>query len=413
MNIKTKKLLRVITSIIEFSEYIQNHIEVENGVCDNLRKVMILLGMPSENRIITLLETLKSDRSKLKEFLVLLDKWLDSNLISMANRITTSETYRSGHLGCDRKFGTLVSTIRQKDRVALIADAMECLKRIKAGKPKLYELLTVGYRGWYFENNWLDGVDGGNNSLIINRITTLKENTEQIEWLYDHLEDNASRISLNAMIENWLTFSMEEALNVAIYRKNSVVANSDIFPFYDGEVFVDCGSYIGDTIAEFIDEVNRNYQRVYTYEISAPTVDIMRKNLTGLDNIVYNTKGVSDRSGELDLVGVDGPFHGNRLEKRKKKGSIPVVKLDDDVQEPITFLKVDVEGLDKEAISGATKHIRKSHPRMHIDTYHKLGDFFEVPLLIHDIDETYKYYMRIVNSLEKQIMFPITCVYAL
>ena len=47
-----------------------------------------------------------------------------------------------------------------------------------------------GIRGWYFETNWLDGVDGGNNSLVTNRITTLKNNVDKIEWLYDHLEDN-------------------------------------------------------------------------------------------------------------------------------------------------------------------------------------------------------------------------------
>ena len=115
----------------------------------------------------------------------------------------------------------------------------------------------------------------------------------------------------------------------------------------------------------------------------------------------------------LSLAGVNAPFHGNRLVEGEGINKVPIVKLDDDIQEAITFLKIDVEGLDKEAISGAKEHIAKYHPKMHIDTYHKLVDFFEVPLLIHRIDQTYHFYLRLTNSIEKPMMFATTCIYAL
>jgi hypothetical protein len=139
----------------------------------------------------------------------------------------------------------------------------------------------------------------------------------------------------------------------------------------------------------------------------------MKENLKALDNIVHNVKGVGSEKGELSLAGVDAPFHGNRLVQGAGLSRVPVVKLDDDVGEPITFLKIDVEGLDKETLLGAENQLAKHHPKLHVDTYHKLADVFEVPLLIHRIDPTYKFYLRILNSPEAPMMFAVTCIYAI
>ena len=413
MNQNDKQKLTLLNTINEVVEFIKQNHEAETSVFDRLKEAFLSLELSEKNKMIELLETLKINRSQLDEFIILFDKWFDLNVIALANRIKTSESYKSGVFGCDRKFAALISIIRGNDSQTMITNAMNCLKKIKEDNNALYELLTVGYRGWYFKGNWLDGVDGGNNSLVTNRIETLKNNVDKLEWLYDHLEDNASKISLNALIDSWLTFSMQEALKISMYCSQNVVANPDIFPFYENEVFVDCGSYIGDTVADFVNEFNRSYRRIYTYEISAPTVKVMQNNLKGLDNVVYNLKGVADKQGELSLEGYDAPFLGNHLVKGKGITKVPIVKLDDDIKEKITFLKIDVEGLDKEAISGAKEQISKYHPKMHIDTYHKLGDIFEVPLLIHSIDPTYKFYLRLTNSTEKRMMFVVTCIYAI
>jgi|WetSurMetagenome_2_1015567.scaffolds.fasta_scaffold07069_5 FkbM family methyltransferase len=413
MNNNGKQQLTLMNTMNEVVEFIKQNDMAEEYVYDRLKEALLSFGLNGKNRMIELLGTLQTDRSQLFEFICLFEKWFDANIIALSNRITTSESYKTGFLGCDRKFIELISIIKKNNVQTLIANAMDCLRKIKEENQSLYELLTVGYRGWYFETNWLDGVDGENNSLVKNRIITLKSNVNKIEWLYDHLEDNLSKNSLNALIISWLTFSMQEALKISTYSTQNGVANPDIFPFYKNEVFVDCGSYIGDTVAEFVNEFNRRYKKIYTYDISAPTVELMKENLRGLNNIVYNVKGVSDKQGELNLSGVNAPFHGNRLVEGDGINKVPIVKLDDDIQEAITFLKIDIEGLDKEAISGAKEHIAKYHPKMHIDTYHKLVDFFEVPLLIHRVDQTYHFYLRLTNSIEKPLMFATTCIYAL
>jgi FkbM family methyltransferase len=413
MNNNYKQQFILIHTINEVVEFIKQNHEAEENVFDKLKEAFTSLGLSEKNHMIELLDKIKVNRSQLDEFIMLFDKWFDLNIIALSNRIKTSESYKAGVFGCDRKFGELISVIRGNNAQALITNAMDCLRDIKKENNSLYELLTAGYRGWYFKENWLDGVDGGNNSLVTNRITTLKNNVDKIEWLYDNLEDNTSKISLNALIVSWLTFSMQEALKISMYNAQNIVANPDLFPFYKNEVFVDCGSYIGDTVADFVNEFNQSYRKIYTYDITAPTVAVMKKNLQKLNNIVYNVKGVADKKGELSLEGVNTPFHGNHLVEGNGINKVPIVKLDDDIQEAITFLKIDIEGLDKEAIIGAREQIVKNHPKMHIDTCHKLIDVFEVPLLINSIDPTYKFYLRLPNSIEKPMMFAVTCIYAI
>ena len=406
-----KQILALINTVNEVVEYIKHNERVEEDIFNRLADTFELTGLSRKNHMFMLLQALKTNRSVLDEFCKYFDKWLDVKVIALSNRIKTNGSFETGNLGCDRKFNGLLSTIRENDTQKLIDQAMEHLRKIKDENPSLYKLLTVGYRGWYFENNWLDGFEGKNNSLVENRINTLKNNVEKIEWLYDHLEDNLSKTSLNALITNWLTFSMQEALNVSAYSNG--VINPDIFPLYENEVFVDCGAYIGDTVAEFVNEFNRNYKAIHTYDISEATVEIMKNNLKDLKNVFFNVKGVSDKQGMLSLAGVDAPFHGNRLVEGKGAVKIPIVSLDEDISEPITFLKIDVEGLDKEAIWGARNHIAQYHPKLHVDTYHKLVDVFEVPLLIHKIDSTYRFYLRLTNSIDKPMMFATTCIYAI
>ena len=61
---------------------------------------------------------------------------------------------------------------------------------------------------------------------------------------------------------------------------------------------------------------------------------------------------------------------------------------------PCTYLKMDVEGAEREAISGAEQTIRTFAPKLNIAAYHRSEDFFELPLLIHSLCKDYALYLR-------------------
>ena len=56
---------------------------------------------------------------------------------------------------------------------------------------------------------------------------------------------------------------------------------------------------------------------------------------------------------------------------------------------------MDIEGAEKDAIRGASSHIRSEKPRLLISTYHIPEDIFEIPRLISDMREDYRFYMRL------------------
>ena len=62
--------------------------------------------------------------------------------------------------------------------------------------------------------------------------------------------------------------------------------------------------------------------------------------------------------------------------------------------ERVTFIKLDVEGAEYEALLGAQNTIKKNRPKLAISIYHKPQDIFELPELIMSIRDDYRMYLR-------------------
>ena len=58
------------------------------------------------------------------------------------------------------------------------------------------------------------------------------------------------------------------------------------------------------------------------------------------------------------------------------------------------MIKMDIEGAETEALKGAKMIIKRDKPVLAISIYHKPEDIIELPELISDIHEGYKFYLR-------------------
>ena len=63
-----------------------------------------------------------------------------------------------------------------------------------------------------------------------------------------------------------------------------------------------------------------------------------------------------------------------------------------------TFIKMDIEGAEYQALLGAKETIRKYRPRMALSIYHKPQDIIEIPSLLLKCDVEYKYALRQYSS---------------
>lgn len=142
---------------------------------------------------------------------------------------------------------------------------------------------------------------------------------------------------------------------------------------------------------QFIQFSNGNYNKIFALE---PEEDNYGKTSSALYNVKGLTllrKGAWSQEGTLSFSSND---QGSRIISSGEQ-SIETTSIDalaGDVA--VTFIKMDVEGAELEALKGAEKTIRLRKPRLAICVYHKPEDILAIPEYILSLNPEYKFYMR-------------------
>jgi FkbM family methyltransferase len=163
--------------------------------------------------------------------------------------------------------------------------------------------------------------------------------------------------------------------------------NTDVFTLGDDECFIDAGACDGDSMVEFIDAVQGKFRKIYSFEPDLTNFEELRKIKEKYDTnkIEIFNLGVSDKA--------DGIEYQYTVENAKIAEKL--VALDDVLSEqPVTFIKMDVETFEIRALDGAANIIKKQKPKLAISAYHYLSDLWEVPRKIKELVPEYKLYLR-------------------
>ena len=216
----------------------------------------------------------------------------------------------------------------------------------------------------------------------------LSDNFEKIEKVYNLLFDEKSKEVFTRTLAYKITGRIDYIRDIS---SSPAEAYSDILKPDDNEIFVDAGAYNGDTVAEFIENTNNKYNRIYALEPDKRNFKKLTKNTEAIKNIeiincaAWNedtTLIFSKNSGRQSMIAKQGV----EIEAR----SIDSILNGTDA----TLIKYDVEGAEREAISGTAKTIKNCKPKLKIALYHRNEDIFEIPLLIKEMNSDYKLYMR-------------------
>lgn len=159
----------------------------------------------------------------------------------------------------------------------------------------------------------------------------------------------------------------------------------------ENEVFVDGGSFDGRTSMAFVDWCHDNYKKIYAFEPDPNNQNKCRQLLKDYCKYEIIEKGLWSRQTELKFNAI-----ANGSSKVVEEGTItiPVVSMDEVIIDEVTFIKLDVEGSEYEALRGARNIITKYKPKMAISIYHKPEDIWELPELILSLNENYRFYLR-------------------
>jgi FkbM family methyltransferase len=162
----------------------------------------------------------------------------------------------------------------------------------------------------------------------------------------------------------------------------------DLVTLRKDEVFVDCGAYDGDTLNEYWARGG----------IEAIAIEPDPRNYTELvrsdNNPAYAFRACQFALGSKP--GIVKFATGNGVSSAIGDGKEAVCETLDNILGNIkpTYIKMDIEGAELDALHGAAKTIKTHKPVLAICLYHKPTDLWEIPLYIRSIAPDYRLYLR-------------------
>ncbi|MBQ4155566.1 MAG: FkbM family methyltransferase, partial [Clostridia bacterium] len=214
-----------------------------------------------------------------------------------------------------------------------------------------------------------------------------KKHRKELEKVYNLLADEQSKKVFKNTVLYRITGKIDYLFEV---ETDSNEAYRNILKLNDNEVFCDLGAYNGDTVEEFLSVVN-GYEKIYAFEPDKKNFKKLSAKFETAENIFLFNSALSEKSGEIGFL-TNGGRHSVASENGEK---IPCICVDDALKgEKATYIKFDVEGMENQAILGAKQTILNYKPKMLVSAYHKTDDYFSLPLLVNEIRDDYKIYMR-------------------
>ena len=231
----------------------------------------------------------------------------------------------------------------------------------------------------------------GNMNVGTSEITYdyIMDNEKKFQDVYEALADDKSRDSLVAYINQKI--SLKYGFLEKVYIENQYF-NPEVMPLKEGEVFVDCGAYNGDSAEAFIREQNKRgigeYKKIISFEPDPNSFqELQGKHI--LNHICIN-KGTSDKREELKFSTIGTSSGINQ----KGEYTIETTTIDEVVLGEATLIKMDVEGAELSSLKGAEKCIKDNKPKLAICIYHKREDPWQIYEYIKSLVPGYRFYIR-------------------
>ncbi|MCF0135732.1 MAG: FkbM family methyltransferase [Lachnospiraceae bacterium] len=240
--------------------------------------------------------------------------------------------------------------------------------------------------------------------------------------------DDASRRVFDRVVDYKLTGKPGPLFDCVTSREEVF---SSLLPLSDREAYVDVGAYNGDTLREFL-ELVPSYDSITALEPDPGSYRKLVKNAGALFEsepvpdplcfplqttshilpdhrvrLLYAAAGSENR--RLTMTTARG--RGTRISlpgslQDSSSGSVPsfgpgktldicCLRLEDiPFAAPPTYVKIDVEGSEREALEGFRSTLTSCRPKLNIALYHRSEDLFAIPLLLREWLPGYRFYLR-------------------
>lgn len=194
------------------------------------------------------------------------------------------------------------------------------------------------------------------------------------------------------------------------YDENHFYFNQPFCPIQDQEVFANVGALTGDCAIEFAEACKTRRihpKKIINFEPDPGNFALLNEKLKNIPTVTSYPYGLWSASKRLRFAntgaGCPGAIDGSgdqEIEVRSLDELLPGAE--------ITFLKMDIEGAEKEALLGAQAIIRSQKPKLAVSLYHKRNDIFEIPLLLKQLNPGYRFYLSHHSStFDETVLFAV------
>ena len=218
------------------------------------------------------------------------------------------------------------------------------------------------------------------------------ENLEKIEAAYELFSDERSK----KVYEDMIGFRLSGEPKLLMNAEPMAVSYAEIFADIPVKCAVDCGAYKGDSTQMMASVLSP--EKIYAAEPDPKTflkLSAYAENEERSKVIPVNA-AIGKECAQVEFMSSASRGSGKEgLSKSAKCTTVDVRTVDSIVKdEDIDLIKLDVEGDEADAIEGCRKTMARCAPSMAVSVYHRTGDIFELPFLLHELLPTHKMYLR-------------------
>lgn len=232
----------------------------------------------------------------------------------------------------------------------------------------------------------------------------VKRNGAEFEKAAELLADDLSRETYIAAINTKINENLDYIRPYV--RLDNLYFPATEFPPREDEVFLDVGGYTGDTIREFHQITKGRYAKIISLEPGPENFDQLLATIEALaiPNVVPLKIGAWDEKTTLRFATKEMHIDNQIADTGVQQIDVDTIdSIIDSLGCSVTLIKLDINGSEYRALSGARRTIRRHRPRI-VARMHTKEDFFRLPLLLHELAPDMKLYLRQRNFMSMMLV---------
>lgn len=204
-------------------------------------------------------------------------------------------------------------------------------------------------------------------------------------------DDAASRQEFLSQIRWRLFFDFDALANPV---EHPAYFPPDLLSMTAEDVFVDCGAYDGDTLASLVAQPGPAFRKAIAFEPDPASFAKLKQRLSALSrrgSVVLHQAATGALTGRCRFQAGGSPTSALGAGDTE----VECVTLDDALEGVApTYIKMDIEGEELNALEGARHVIQRHAPILAISSYHRQDHLWNVARLIDSIRTGYRFFLR-------------------